>query len=552
MQRLISKYGLAAHIALLAVAPLFLFPFSTPAEIATVELWLAGFGAVWVLMEPSRRSDEMLHNARMRVAAAVWRDPLFWALLLAVAFAAARWLNDGVDVQCDFNNGAPRWFLGSPRLGFLPGSAAGAGYPLFAAAVAALVLVQGCMHALGKSARIAFLFTSSALAGLAAFAAVALCVLGWKAALAQAWCGDMKGAAFVGSAFGLYLIAGMAAAAGVFECRWTRQMLLLVLSVGGNAAGLFFFAPAPVLLVYAAASLLALGVSLVYTLVHHGVTPMAKLLTALFVSLVVAVLVVMGVAFSGEKAAAGVASRVKTARLSPACEPVPVAEGELAQSAMYLACSNRVSFFAGEPLFPRHYAARSERLSALAREIWLERPWLGAGAGAFRHAMRFAADEADWKALRPQADEPALVEALRRSFGDVGDADMPGGVVPVPEGWREIGTARVETPFRGWWTLLSERGIVGALVLCALLGFLLFGYVRRFLGAFGRGAFLPGAAVGALALAALAAETFFDASMLRPEVLVAAAAFLAVSASSFPPAKRADDAAPGGKDGKNA
>ena len=65
--------------------------------------------------------------------------------------------------------------------------------------------------------------------------------------------------------------------------------------------------------------------------------------------------------------------------------------------------------------------------------------------------------------------------------------------------------------------------------------------------------FVPGAAVGVLALAALAAEAFMDASFLRPEVLVAAAAFLSVSASSFPPArKKAEVPAADGTDGKNA
>ena len=101
--------------------------------------------------------------------------------------------------------------------------------------------------------------------------------------------------------------------------------------------------------------------------------------------------------------------------------------------------------------------------------------------------------------------------------------------------------------------LLAERGIVGSLVLAVVLGFLLFRYARRLAGARGRSVFVPGAAVGVLALAALAAEAFMDASFLRPEVLVAAAAFLSVSASSFPPArKKAEVPAADGTDGKNA
>ncbi len=49
----------------------------------------------------------------------------------------------------------------------LPGSVDGLGYPAFVATLAALVLTQGCGHALGKTARISFVFAAASLSGLA-------------------------------------------------------------------------------------------------------------------------------------------------------------------------------------------------------------------------------------------------------------------------------------------------------------------------------------------------------------------------------------------------
>ncbi len=552
MQKLISKYGLAAHLALLAVAPLFLFPFLTGESVATVELWLSGFTLVWLLMEPSRRNEEMLHDARMRVAGDIARDPLFWTLLGVVVFAAIRWANDGVSMACDFNAGAPRWFLKAPACPYLPGGVSGAGYPLFAAALAALVLVEGCGHGLGKTARIAFLFTTATLAGVAAFVAVALCETGSARSLAAAWCGDMTRATFAGTAFGLGLLAGIAALVGVFECRWMRQVLLLVFAVGGNLVGLFFFAPTVVVFIYLGAAVVALGMALAYAAIKLGVSPAAKCLSVLVVVLMIPVLAVMSVYILGEKADARITSRVHTAQMSLEPMPVLLEDAELAHAAMYRVSANRLAVFSDGALFPSAYGPRRAVLSDVAQRVWRERPWLGAGLGAFPLALRFAAQPAEWRILDPQADERVFVEVLRAGFNDKPERGAREGLVVFPAAWAAIGAERATTPFNGWWTLLAERGIVGALALAVVLGFLLFRYARRLVGARGRSVFVPGAAVGVLALVALVVESFVDASPLRPEVLVVAAAFLSVSASSFPPArKKAEPPAAEGTDEKN-
>ena len=128
MQKLIAKYGAAAHLAILAVAPLFLFPFVGDETIATVLLWLAVPSAVWMVLEPSTRWDEAPHEARFRVVREIVRDPLFWTMLLVLAFAGVRALNSGIGLAYDAESS--KWYVSAASLPFFPGSVGGAGYLL--------------------------------------------------------------------------------------------------------------------------------------------------------------------------------------------------------------------------------------------------------------------------------------------------------------------------------------------------------------------------------------------------------------------------------------
>ena len=102
MQKAISKYGLAAHLALLAVAPLFLFPFCDDVWTARVVIWLSILSFAWTILEPSRRVDETLHDARFRVASSIVLDPLFWFSIVLVVVAGIRWLNGGIGMSYDY------------------------------------------------------------------------------------------------------------------------------------------------------------------------------------------------------------------------------------------------------------------------------------------------------------------------------------------------------------------------------------------------------------------------------------------------------------------
>ena len=94
--RLITRYGLATHLALLASLPFALFPFLSASRLAEVIFWLSGITFLWLLVEPSMRAGEHLSIARRRVIGSLVRDVAFWFLLLAIAISFVRYLNSGV------------------------------------------------------------------------------------------------------------------------------------------------------------------------------------------------------------------------------------------------------------------------------------------------------------------------------------------------------------------------------------------------------------------------------------------------------------------------
>ena len=369
MQKAISKYGLAAHLALLAVAPLFLFPFCGGVWTARVLLWLSLLAFVWMLVEPSRRQSEMLHDARFRVFRSVSRDPLFWFSLFLALVAFVRWLNGGVAMAYDAENSV--WSLRAPAIPFLPGSVSESGYLPFAATLAVAVMMQGCRHALGKSARGAFLFMASFLAGTASIAAIVSAACGHAGALAASACANSD-ATFVGNAFGLHLAGAMVALVVSFERKWKSAMPLLIVAIGGCGAGLYAFAPDYVVIVYALAAVLALGLSLMYASRKVGGLVVPKCLAILLISAAAGVLFAMWV----------VPASVRAARFA-----------FLSQE--------------GASLLPDGFIAARDSLSAIAASVWKEHPWLGTGLGSFALDIRFNATPGDWS-LFPSSQAGAL------------------------------------------------------------------------------------------------------------------------------------------------
>lgn len=340
MQRFVAKYGLAVHLALLAVVPVFLLPFFPAGVVATVLLWFSLAAAVWTLLEPSMRGGERLSEARRRVARAIGRDPLFWVLLAVAAFAGSRALNTGIQLSYDAE--ATVWRVLDPSFPILPGAVGGSGYLPFATAIAFLVLVQACRHSLGRAARQFFLLLSSALAGLSAVIHLF--------AIRE---GDF------GFVFGLYLVGGAVSLVSVLERNWNLALLPAALAIGGTVAGVLGFTPP-----YLAAVLIAVGfLVLMYVLVFSG---------RAFRSLGVFKIVLVGFAafaIGGLLVALALPKEVFSARLADCAEL---------------------------KIMPERFMGIRGALSVIAFKSWISHLWIGTGLGSFPLDFRVNAQASDW------------------------------------------------------------------------------------------------------------------------------------------------------------
>ena len=368
MQKAIAKYGLAAHLAILAVAPLFLFPFFGSDTIAIVLLWLSFPAAVWMFLQPSVRRGEMLHDAQTRVSSVVFRDPLFWVMLTAVVFSGLRALNSGVAIEYDAE--IAKWHMSSPVMPLMPASCGSAGFLPFAGSIGCMVLAIACRHALGRSARESFFLMSSALAGVAAVLAAFLSGMGNASAAAALRC-PYHDLSFVGAAFAVYSVCGIVAVVSALENKWNRAVPVLILSVGGTAAGAFVFSPPYVFGMFSLAWIIVFAYSFFYALcVMRGASEF-KMLLILAVSLATGCVLV-------------------------------------AMTTVPSVTSSRVEAFLTRSFFPDWYAAARDAISAIAMKAWMSNPWTGTGVGSFGLDIRFNGTQADWSVIPRELVAPPL------------------------------------------------------------------------------------------------------------------------------------------------
>ncbi|MBQ3806525.1 MAG: O-antigen ligase family protein [Kiritimatiellae bacterium] len=475
MHKAISKYGLAAHLALLAVAPLFLFPFCGEIWTARTVIWLSLVAACWTVLEPSRRVDETLHDARFRVASSIVLDPLFWFSLGLILIAAIRWLNGGIGMVYDAEKSV--WSLSEAPVPFFPGATEGSGYLPFAAVVGVTVLMQAGRHALGKSARVCFLFAAAFLAGIAAVVAGLACVFENPVALHDAT-GSTVDATYPGVAFGLCFMGSMVAIAGAFERKWNRAMPFLAIAVGGTAVGLYLFSSGLVIVVHAACAIVIAIYALVYVQRRIGGLVVPKCLAFLLIAAILPILFVMGVV------------------------PESINEQKL------------VLFFGeeGAHLVPDGFFELRSALSGIAEKVWKENPWLGTGLGTFGLDIRFNASEADWAVFA--SNQTGALNGWMQMLAERGILGVVFFVAPLL--------------FLLWTYVLRA--------FCAVSD--IFRNSRRSFGAL---VFHPVCALGPFAVVAVALCGFYDHSFWRAEAVMLVAAIFAMAGSAFPAPKKRDD-----------
>ena len=169
----------------------------------------------------------------------------------------------------------------------------------------------------------------------------------------------------------------------------------------------------------------------------------------------------------------------------------------------------KASGFDVEKAFPPALADRNEALVRISKAIWLDHPWSGAGVGAFPLQAPFFASKEDWTVLPPQPSVGA----------------------------------------NGYFTLIAERGISGALLWFIGAVLLISFWVSRLIGSFawqkqqdeGRSWFLNMPAVvwaGPLVLLAGLGDAIFSSGFPLTAVSACVTAAMPLAAASFPKVKR--------------
>jgi len=409
------------------------------------------------------------------VLTAVSKDPIFWICLVLVVVSLTRCLNGGVAMEYDAEHS--EWAIRQASLPFLPGCVTGSGYLPFASVVAVTVIIQAARHALGKSARVCFLFAAAFLAAIAAISAALACAFGHEGAIRQAQC-SLADPTYAGNAFGLCLMGSMVAIVVSFERKWQRAMPLLLIAVGGSVLGLYLFAPDLVALAYVAGTLVMFLYSLAYAQRRVGGLVIPKCMAFLLVSLLPPALFIMGLV------------------------PEPIKEMKFA----FLFGDE------GATLFSKEFVQMRDILTGVAYKVWKEHPWNGTGLGSFGMDIRFNLVETDWAALKP--GQTGALNGWMQMLAERGISGIVFFVVPV------VGLAIA------WLTssFLSVRDVLSA--------------KHRRLGAL---LFHPVCPLGFIAAVLTAACGFFDHSFWRAETVMVMAAMLAMAGSAFPVVKKADE-----------
>jgi hypothetical protein len=451
----VSKYATAAHLALLTVAPLFLFPLCGEGEIAKVLLWLSLLCSAWIVMSPSKQKGEFLHDAKCRFAGEVVRDPLFWLSLAFVVYAGIRALNGGVGFKYDAE--FSKWALHRPDVDMLPGCVDGAGFLPFACCVALLVLLQGLRHALDRKTARSFYLSLTVLAGISAIVAVFMLSSDGETAIAMQSC-EYANPSFIGTAYGICLVCGVATAFACIEEKVGIAVTLIALiSNGAIATGLVLFAPQFTVCVFLVAILILSIVS--FIAIGRKMSGGRSLRYILVVLVVVAAVVLPLISCDDGSALATRRDQVLSLQF-----------------------------------FPKGFSELRNVLSGVSLRVWKGGPWLGSGLGSFSLDMRAVATPADWA---------------------------------------------VATPFQaasinGWWQLLVERGVVGALFMACALGMLIWTYVRKVVFQSVRRSLRGIHFTGCLVLMVLVVLAFVDCSFLRADVLLSASAAFALATTAIP------------------
>ena len=470
--RLITRYGLATHLALLASLPFVLFPFLSPVDLSEVILALSGISFLWLLVEPSMRAGEHLSLARRRVLGSLVRDVAFWFFLCAVAVALIRYVNSDIALDYVQADAKSTWIVREPTYPGLPASSGEAGLLPFAVMVGVSVVVLGIRHGIGLTGRISFGITASFVMGLGGLAMAVCACAQIPSFMGAAKVDFLEGpfwTPFWGPGFGAWLICAIAFGAQAEARKWGAARVPFCLAVAGNSCGLLFFSPPPVSSVF----------------------------------LVVAVLVgVFCLAYLGRAGSVGASARSFVLMLLGFSTPFFFLTALLPDEVEFDECVRKngaVTETVKEPVQNIYsvkaggflaidkdqaeaYRTFSPLLSGFAKTIWKKHPWYGAGTGTFRLHIPFIASKEELRSFqRPKADDWRTLMITQQMKNSSRRARAKGKNAVPPFDWTAIRpyNRNPTCAFNSYWTFLAEHGLLGACVALLVFGVLVFSYFVR-------------------------------------------------------------------------
>lgn len=527
--RLITRYGLATHLALLASLPFALFPFLSAGRLAELIFWLSGLAFLWLLVEPSMRPGEHLSIARRRVIGSLIRDVAFWFFICALVVSFIRYLNS--DVALDYVN--DEWVIRDPSSPGLPASFGSAGLLPLAVLTGVAVVVLGIRHGIGQTGRISFGLTASFFMGLGGLAMVSCACLKVPAFMGAAKVDFLSGpfwGAFCGPGFGAWLICALAFGTQAEARKWGASRVPFCIALAGNASGLLFFTPPPVSTVF----LLAAALVAIFCLAYVGRVGSMGASARSFV------LMLLGFATPFFFLSALLPPEVEL----DGCVRTNGDVTELVKEPVQNIYSVKAGgFLAIDKDQSEAYKTLSPALSAIAKSVWKKHPWYGAGTGAFRLHLPFMASKSELQSFqRQKADWRALLISQQMK-----DSAKRGRDKTAKSDWKQLRPCNRNPvcAFNSYWTYLAEHGLLGLSLVALGLGILLFTYVSRLVQAifFLRGqddadvvvfACPPIVWIVPIAFALPFALAFYEPILEIAPMMFVFAVPLAIGAASFP------------------
>jgi len=358
MQKLLTKYGLMAHVACVVAYPLCYLAYGRVFGFAAL-LWLSLAVVEMMVLLPSVRKGETLSDARFRVVRAILWDPFFYTGVAVIGFVAFQWLNSGCGLV--YLADADVWQMSNPPLTWAPFCVeTRAGSTMVAVFTACVTVGVALRTAVGKSAKRQLLQWLAGLGGLYAFYAVSQAGLG-----RQPYAGLIvnAGSTAIGTFFGFWALLGMGLFVDAVARAQRRSKFILVFGVLGNLAGMLVFARAVSVCVYVVLSIVLSVYWALYIRPHVARPTQFKLvLGALIVFVAVAI------------------------------------------SIFYLFPNNPVvnktmSLIPYESWW-KPFADVQKIRTAVALNVWQNHPWVGVGADGFHHFAGLSVSAKDWGSLK--------------------------------------------------------------------------------------------------------------------------------------------------------